>query len=130
MPIITVSLDEEMLALLHRLRDELGLKGRSDTVRTALRSLSAEHDEMDAGEGLTEGVLIVIHREAVSAELDRARHLHHDVVKTQLHNHLQGGRCLQIFIISGDADNIHGLLHSIRRLGGVDYTRFIPSNRP
>ena len=128
MAIITVSMDEETLLLLDALRVDLGLRGRSDTVRAGLRALSAEHEKMELADGLAEGVLIVMHQEAVSAELDKSRHRHHDVIKAQMHNHLRGGRCLQTFILSGGSEEIHEFLHTLRRLRGLDYIRFIPSN--
>ena len=127
MPIITVSMDDGTLETLDRLNDELGLRGRSDTVRAALRCLATEHHKMGEDKGFMEGILIVMNEESISAELDKARHLHHDVIKTQMHNHLQGGKCLQTFILSGDSEEIHELLHTMQRLKGVCYIKFIVS---
>ncbi|MCK4718875.1 MAG: ribbon-helix-helix protein, CopG family, partial [Thermoplasmata archaeon] len=103
MVIISVSMDEDMVKLLDSLTEDVGLRGRSETIRAAINTFAAEHADRGRDKGLVEGVLLLINDEALSADTDRKRHVHHDLIKTHIHHHLKGGRCLHVFIVSGEA---------------------------
>jgi CopG family nickel-responsive transcriptional regulator len=46
-------------------------------------------------------------------------------MKTQLHNHLREDKCLDIFVLEGDAKQVCEMADVFRRSGGMDYVKLI-----
>jgi CopG family nickel-responsive transcriptional regulator len=127
MSIVSVSLDEESIAALDRITESLGLKGRSDAVRVSIRSAMAEIKEMDDLSGLVEGVLIIVHEHHNDSWISVIQHQNEDIIKTQLHSHLQNRKCLELMIISGDGKRIRDMMHEIHSVGQATYLKFVRS---
>ena len=127
MGIVSVSLDEEHLAALDRITGSLGLKGRSDAVRFSIKSALAEIKEMDDFEGLVEGVMIVVHEHHSNSWVSLIQHKYEELIKTQLHSHLQNKKCLELMIISGDGGRIRDMMQEIHSVGQASYLKFVRS---
>ena len=127
MGIVSVSLDEEHLAALDRITGSLGLKGRSDAVRFSIKSALAEIKEMDDFEGLVEGVMIVVHEHHSNSWVSLIQHKYEELIKTQLHSHLQNKKCLELMIISGDGRRIRDMMQEIHSVGQASYLKFVRS---
>ena len=125
MSIVSVSLDEEHLAALDRIAGSLDLKGRSDAVRFSIKSALAEIKEMDDFEGLVEGVMIVVHQHHSNTWMSMIQQKHEELIKTQMHSHLQNHKCLELMIISGDGKRIRDMMHEIHSVGQANYLKFV-----
>jgi CopG family transcriptional regulator, nickel-responsive regulator len=123
MAIISLSLPEKLLSELDELTGSGGYNNRSDTVRAAVRLLSAEHRQERQKKGRQSGVLLLIHDERDEAAFTEAHHGHEDIVKTSIHNQLGGGKCLQALVVEGDAGSINGLLAAIRGKKKAEYVK-------
>lgn len=106
MTIISMSLPEEILSQIDNLQQDLGFSGRSELIRTALSILASDTKEKSKLSGIIDGVLLVIHQEKHNQDLSRLPHDFQSVIKTQIHNHLKNHKCLEIFIIHGEAEKI------------------------
>ena len=53
------------------------------------------------------------------------KHRYEDITKTQIHSHLQGDKCLDIFILEGDADKIIAMFRNFQVNGKMDYMKLI-----
>lgn len=127
MGIVSVSLDDESIASLDKISESLGLKGRSEAVRMAIRSATAELREMDDFEGLVEGVMIIVHEHHNGPWITLIQHKYEDLIKTQLHSHLQNRMCLELMIVSGDGAMIRKMMHEIHSAGEAKYVKFVRS---
>jgi CopG family nickel-responsive transcriptional regulator len=100
MPIISISVTEKNLEVMDRMKDVLGLKGRSEAVRACLRASEDEIRGREGLEGEVEGVLIIVHETHSSLNLDLIRHDHQELIQTQIHSHLKNEKCLEVFIVN------------------------------
>ena len=55
------------------------------------------------------------------------RHKYEDLVKTQVHNHLESHKCLEIFILKGDAGSIKKLAEDFQTNRKIDFAKLIVS---
>ena len=50
---------------------------------------------------------------------------HESVIKTQMHSHLQNHKCLEVMVVSCDAETLAGMLKEIQAEGKADYVKFV-----
>jgi CopG family nickel-responsive transcriptional regulator len=127
MPIVSVSLTDKNLDVIDRMQDAFGLKGRSEAIRACLRSTEDEIREREGLVGEVEGVLVVVHESHNSRELDNIRHIYREIIRTQIHSHLNNDKCLEVFIINGNADDVKNLITGFRSTDDIDYVKFVHS---
>ena len=127
MSIISVSLTDKNLEDLDKLQKLLGLAGRSEAIRVCLRSAEAEIKEREKLEGNVEGIVIAVHKADEGHELDEASHQYRNTILTQVHSHLKNGKCLDVFLISGDANAIRNMLAAFQKNEGIEYIKFVQS---
>jgi len=125
--VVSVSLTERNLEVLDKMQEAFGLKGRSEAVRACLRTAEDDIKEREALEGDVEGVLIVVHDSHTSPNLDRIRHRFQDIIATQIHSHLKNEKCLEVFIINGDASQVKEMIRDFRSDEGLEYVKLVPS---
>lgn len=127
MPIVSISLSDENVKVLDKLQKAHGLSGRSEAVRVALRSAQAEVRDRESLKGEVEGVLIVVHGSHGAPGLGKLSHTHQDVVTTQIHSHLRNHKCLEVFIVRGQAELVQETVASFQSDDQIDYVKFVPS---
>ncbi|MBE6517904.1 MAG: ribbon-helix-helix protein, CopG family [Thermoplasmata archaeon] len=127
MGIVSISLDNESIESLDMITSTLGLKGRSEAVRLAIRSAVAELKENDDFEGTVEGVMIIVHEHHCNQWVNIIQHRYNDAIKTQMHSHLNNGKCLELMIISGEGDSIKNMMREIQSTGEARYLKFVRS---
>jgi len=125
MPIISVSLTDDILKELNKLQKELGFSGRSEVMRAGARMLLADNKEKEALEGWLNSVLLLIHAQKVEDTVTEVKHEFEDIISTQIHNHLREDKCLEVFILEGDAARIKQLVKLFRTSGRMDYVKLI-----
>ena len=127
MPIVSVSLTEKNMEALEKIQELLGLAGRSEAIRVCLRSAETEAREREGLVGNVEGVLVIVHDSHNSPELDDGRHRYQRLITTQIHSHLKNDKCLEVFIIRGDAAEVKEMLALFQGDDGLDYVKFVQS---
>lgn len=127
MPIISVSLTEKNVEDLEALQKDLGFTGRSEAIRAAMRTLTAENNERRSMVGPVDGVLIMVNDACASGPIHDIYHENHPLIKTHVHNHLGNHKCMNMMVLSGDAADINVLLDQVYRLEGIAYLKFIRS---
>jgi CopG family nickel-responsive transcriptional regulator len=125
MPIVSISLNERILKEIDSLQDEMGFTGRSETIRAAIRMLLADKREKEDLVGVLDATLLVIHDEDASDNVSKIRHDFQDLIKTQIHNHLENNKCLEIFVIKGDAKQIKMMKNSFQIDKDLDYVKLV-----
>ena len=62
-----------------------------------------------------EGVLIVVHSSHNAPLLDALKHDFQQITPTQIHSHLKSDKCLEVFIIRGEAGPVQEMVASFQR---------------
>ncbi|RLI08836.1 nickel-responsive regulator 1 [Candidatus Bathyarchaeota archaeon] len=123
--IISVSLSESLLEEVSRIQREMGFSGRSEVIRAGLRRLIAERRERERLSGRINSILLVVHEREDEDVVNRIKHEFDDVINTQLHSHLRGEKCLEIFILDGEAERIREIVDSFETCGKMEYVKLI-----
>ena len=121
---ITVSLDDETVALLDALLQRRGATNRSEAVRDMVREAAAR-DRLDL-EGGAEGACVATlsyvydhERRDLNRRLTDAHHHRHDLSVATLHVHLDHDTCLEVAVLKGPLEDVRGLGDAISNQRGV-----------
>jgi len=98
--IVSVSLNSEILGEIDKLQKTLGFTGRSEMVRASVRNMLSEEKQRQDLIGEIHAILLVTHDEKSDDEINEMRHAHDKVDRD---------RCLEIFVLSGDASQIRDM---------------------
>jgi CopG family nickel-responsive transcriptional regulator len=123
--VISVSINEPLLAELDRIRREVGFSGRSEALRAAIRLLAAEYPRKVEADEKTFGVLLLIHGHEAEELVTEAKHRFLDVVHTQIHNRFKADKCLELFILNGLLSRILEFKSIFQRSDKIDYVKLI-----
>jgi CopG family transcriptional regulator, nickel-responsive regulator len=104
--IVSVSLNSEILGEIDKLQKTLGFTGRSEMVRASVRNMLSEEKQRQDLIGEIHAILLVTHDEKSDDEINEMRHAHDKLIGTHLHSKVDRDRCLEIFVLSGDASQI------------------------
>jgi CopG family transcriptional regulator, nickel-responsive regulator len=125
MAIISISLSEQLLQEIDQLKDETGFSGRSDVIRASARLLIADNQDKKNLEGNINSILILIHKQESEDKVTEIKHDFEDIIETQIHSHLKEDKCLELFILEGDAERMHILTKMFQTTRKIDYVRLI-----
>ena len=125
MVIISVSLAETLLNEIDKIKDDFGFSSRSDVLRAAARTLISESREKEELKGSLVSILLLIHSSDVEYIVTDIKHRFEDVINTQLHSHLIENKCLDIFILKGDAEKIKEIVRMFQASNKMDYVKFV-----
>lgn len=125
MPIISISLNENIIQELDKLQKFLGFSGRSEIVRASVRNLLLEEKRIEELEGILHSVLLVIHDEKSDQEISEMRHDYDKIINTHIHNKIDKDRCLEIFVLYGDSKDIKNMTKKFQGNRKMDQVRLI-----
>ncbi len=86
-----------------------------------------EVQDIKSMEGIVEGILIIVKKGHADPWMSLIQAKYEEDIKTQLHSHLKNHKCLEVMVISSDADNLSSMLREIHATGKADYVRFVRS---
>jgi CopG family nickel-responsive transcriptional regulator len=125
LPIISISLNENIIRELDKLQKFLGFSGRSEIVRASVRNLLLEEKRIEELDGILHSVLLVIHDEKSDQEISEIRHGYDKIINTHLHNKIDKDRCLEIFVLYGDAKDIRNITKRFQGNRKMDQVRLV-----
>ena len=125
MTIVSISLNKEILEEIDKLQNSLGFAGRSEIVRAGIRNLLAEDRERQELIGMIHALLLVIHDEKSDDQVSQMRHDYDKLINTHLHNKIDRNRCLEIFLLSGEANEIREMTKKFRSNKKMDHTKLV-----
>jgi len=127
MPVISISLSKELLEKLDKFMVDRGYSSRSEVIRDAVRDLITEYELSKYREGrVTATITVITNREKrdLNERLMWLRHKHDNVVSANMHIHLGGKYCLEIFIAGGDIKEVFDFIGKVRALRGIDQVKY------
>lgn len=106
MPIVSISLNEEILSELDKLQRSMGFSGRSEAIRAGIRSFVAEEKQKLELSGNIHAILLVVHNDEFDNIVTGIKHNFEDLITTHLHSKIEGDKCMELFVIDGPADMV------------------------
>ena len=125
MPIVSISLNDEILSELDGLRSSLGFTGRSEIIRAGIRSFVQEEKQKREQNGVQSAVLLVVHPDEFDDQVARIKHKYEDLIRTHLHNKIDGDRCVEMFLLDGDSDRIHKITQGFQTDRKMDTVKLV-----
>jgi CopG family nickel-responsive transcriptional regulator len=107
MPIVSISLNDEILSEIDKLQKTMGFSGRSEIIRAGIRNLVAEEKQRANLAGQIHAILMIIHNEESEQVVTGIKHNHEDLIGTHLHSKVDGNKCMELFLLHGDAEKIN-----------------------
>jgi CopG family transcriptional regulator, nickel-responsive regulator len=126
MVIVSISINDDLLGEMESLKKELGYTGKSELVRAALRTLIAEKRERENLIGQVSCILIASHNEEAEEVVTGLKHRFERCINTHLHSKQESGKCLELFILKGEASDIKRMLAEFQRNRKIDYAKLVP----
>ncbi len=109
MPIVSISLNEEILKQIDSLQKNLGFSGRSDAIRAGIRSFVAEEKQKEDLSGNVNAILLVVHNDEYDNQVNGIKHSYEDLITTHLHSKIEGDKCMELFMLKGEADSVSSI---------------------
>ena len=109
MPIVSISLTEEILKEIDSLQKNLGFSGRSDAIRAGIRSFVSEENQKENLSGNVNAILLVVHNDEYDNQVNGIKHSYEDLITTHLHSKIEGDKCMELFMLKGEADSVSSI---------------------
>ncbi len=106
MPIISISLTDELLTELGKLQKSMGFTGRSEVIRAGIRSFVSEEKQKDELSGNLHAILLVVHNDEFDDIIVGLKHSFEDLIITHLHSKIHGNKCVELFMLDGEAERV------------------------
>ena len=104
MPIVSISLNDEILKQIDNLQKSLGFSGRSDAIRAGIRSFVSEEKQKEDLSGNVNAILLVVHNDEYDNQVTGIKHSYEDLITTHLHSKIEGDKCMELFMLKGEAN--------------------------
>jgi CopG family nickel-responsive transcriptional regulator len=121
-----VSLNKDIMNEMDKLQKALGFSGRSEIVRAGIRNMLSEEKWRNDLTGILHSLLLVIHDEKSDDEISNMRHSYDRLINTHLHCKIDRNRCLEIFLLRGEAEEIRYMTKDFQTNKKMDNVRLIP----
>ena len=125
MTIISISLTHKLFQELDELKDDIGFSGRSEVIRTNARILIEDYKEKKVLIGYINNLLLFIHKQQVKDKVTEIKDDFEDIIKTQLHSHLKEKKCMELFLLEGDAQRIIEFAHNFHICRKLDSVKLL-----
>ena len=106
MPIVSISLNDEILKQIDNLQSTLGFSGRSDAIRAGIRSFVSEEKQKADLSGNVNAILLVVHNDEYDNEVTGIKHSFEDLITMHLHNKINEEKCMELFILKGESETV------------------------
>jgi CopG family nickel-responsive transcriptional regulator len=122
MTVISVSLTNELLDRLDQFVEESGYSSRSEALRLAIRDVLNDYQltKMQRGETLST-ITIISESDETSTHLGLIdlRNGFDDLIFGNMHLHIEGGYCIEIFLVKGPSEKILSFVNKSKAIHGV-----------
>jgi CopG family transcriptional regulator, nickel-responsive regulator len=125
MPIISISLNDEILSEIDKLQKSMGFSGRSEIIRAGLRTLISEEKQKSNLSGLIHAILMVVHDEESEQIVTGIKHSYEDLIGTHLHSKIDRNKCMELFLLHGIAEKIDVMTRDFQTNRKMDHVKLV-----
>ena len=123
MTIISISLSDKLLQEIDDIKGGNWIFMQNQIYRTSTRMLIADNQEKKNLTGNINSILTLIHNPKAEDKVTEIKHEFEDIIKTQIHSHLKEDKCLEVFIMEGDAERMHTLTKMFQTSRKMEYVK-------
>jgi len=125
MPIVSISLNEEILSELDRLKKSMGFSGRSEAIRAGIRNFVSEEKQKIELSGNVHAILLVVHNDEFDHIVSGIKHNFEDLITTHLHSKIEGNKCMELFVIDGEAERVATITNDFQTNKKMDTVKLV-----
>jgi len=125
MPIVSISLNDEILSELDKLQSSMGFSGRSEAIRAGIRSFVSEEKQKSNLSGDIHAILLVVHNDEFDHVVSGITHNFEDLISTHLHSKIEKEKCMELFVMSGDAEKVSTMTKNFQINKNMDTVRLV-----
>jgi len=124
--VISITLPSDLLNQFDEFMKSRGYFSRSEAFRDAVRNLISEAEIAKFSSGNVAATIMTTcdyARKDVDLKISELRHEFDDVVIENVHRHINGKYCVEIFVTEGNNDRILNLINRLRGMHGIQQVR-------
>ena len=125
MPIVSISLNDEILTELDKLQKSMGFSGRSEAIRAGIRSFVSEEKQKSDLSGNIHAILLVVHNDEFDHIVSGITHNFEDLITTHLHSKIDKEKCMELFVMHGDAEKISTITKDFQTNKNMDTVKLV-----
>lgn len=125
MPIVSISVSDELLTELDKLQKSMGFAGRSETIRAGIRSFVSEEKQKNEISGDLHAILLVVHNDEFDDMIAGIKHNFEDLIITHLHSKIHGNKCVELFMLDGEAQRISAITRNFKINKKMDNVKLV-----
>ena len=125
MPIVSISLTEEILKEIDTLQKNLGFSGRSDAIRAGIRSFVSEEKQKEDLSGDVNAILLVVHNDEYDNQVTEVKHSYEDLITMHLHSKIEGDKCMELFILKGESELVSDITKNFQINKKMDTVKLV-----
>lgn len=127
MSVTSISLPTSTRRQLDEIKREKGYSSRSEVIRDAIRSYLSEYEMSKYLTGNLTATITAMYSQSgphLDDILFHLRHEYDDIVKGNLHMHINEDNCAEIFVAEGRADRVSNFIQRIRAIRGIEQVKY------
>lgn len=125
MPIVSISLNDEILSELDKLQKSMGFSGRSEAIRAGIRNLVSDEKQKSDLEGNIHAILLVVHNDEYDHVVSGLTHNFEDLITTHLHSKIEQEKCMELFLIDGNAEKVSTMTRNFQTNKNMDTVKLV-----
>ena len=125
MPIVSISLNDEILSELDKLQSSMGFSGRSEAIRAGIRAFVSEEKQKSDLSGNIHAILLVVHNDEFDHVVSGITHNFEDLITTHLHSKIEKEKCMELFVIDGDAEKVSTMTKDFQINKNMDTVKLV-----
>ena len=125
MPIVSISLNDEILKQIDALQKNLGFSGRSDAIRAGIRSFVSEEKQKEDLSGNVNAILLVVHNDEYDNQVTEVKHSYEDLITMHLHSKIEGDKCMELFILKGESELVSDITKNFQINKKMDTVKLV-----
>ena len=125
MPIVSISLTDEILKEIDTLQKNLGFSGRSDAIRAGIRSFVSEEKQKEDLSGNVNAILLVVHNDEYDNQVTEVKHSYEDLITMHLHSKIEGDKCMELFILKGESESVSDITKNFQINKKMDTVKLV-----
>jgi len=125
MPIVSISLNNEILSELDKLQSSMGFSGRSEAIRAGIRAFVSEEKQKSNLVGNIHAILLVVHNDEFDHVVSGITHNFEDLITTHLHSKIEKEKCMELFVMNGDAEKVSTMTKDFQTNKNMDTVKLV-----
>ena len=125
MPIVSISLNAEILSEIDKLQSSMGFSGRSEAIRAGIRTFVSEEKQKSDLSGNIHAILLVVHNDQFDHVVSGITHNFEDLITTHLHSKIDKEKCMELFLINGDAQKVSTMTKDFQINKNMDTVKLV-----